>query len=108
MPEALLVQDGKISAFGSVSELEALASAEMVDLQGDTLMPGFIDSHSHIVQFALSLRYVSLSGTQDFNELCSRLTAYAIDQNIQTGDWIIGFGYDNNILPKKNTLRKEF
>ena len=101
MPEALLVQDGKISAFGSVSELEALASAEMVDLQGDTLMPGFIDSHSHIVQFALSLRYVSLSGTQDFNELCSRLTAYAIDQNIQTGDWIIGFGYDNNILPKK-------
>ncbi len=108
MPEALLVQGGKISALGTVSELQQLASDSVkINLQGQTLMPGFIDAHSHIVQFALSLRYVSLNGVTDFNELCSRLTAYAVDRRIEAGTWIIGFGYDPTLLAEKTHPTKK-
>jgi predicted amidohydrolase YtcJ len=52
MPEgtALAVQGEKISAVGSDTEILALEEpgARLVDLQGATLMPGFVDAHSHL------------------------------------------------------------
>ena len=46
--EALLIKDGLIQAVGSKSSLEALCEAdcERVDLNGQCLMPSFIDAHS--------------------------------------------------------------
>ena len=48
--EAVAVSAGMITAIGSAQELEALrgAATRMVDLQGRTLIPGFVDPHSHI------------------------------------------------------------
>ena len=48
--EAVLVADGKIKAVGAYDAVAAQKSAdcEMVDLQGKTLMPSFIDAHGHI------------------------------------------------------------
>ncbi|MFQ7119697.1 MAG: hypothetical protein ACLRPW_06660 [Intestinibacter sp.] len=46
--EAVLVEDGKIKALGKKDELMSQnEDAEMIDLQGKTLMPSFIDAHSH-------------------------------------------------------------
>ena len=47
---AVAVKDGKIFAVGSLSEVEKLAGPQTrtVDLQGRTLIPGFVDSHSHV------------------------------------------------------------
>lgn len=47
--QALLVEDGVIRAVGSEAEVRAAAGrdCEMVDLKGHTLMPAFIDAHSH-------------------------------------------------------------
>lgn len=47
--QAVLVQDGLIVAVGSDEETSDLASpgVEVIDLQGKTLLPGFIDSHAH-------------------------------------------------------------
>jgi predicted amidohydrolase YtcJ len=55
--EAVVIRDGKILAVGSCEEVKKAAGtgAEFVDLHGQTLLPGFIDSHSHSVQGGLSL-----------------------------------------------------
>jgi imidazolonepropionase-like amidohydrolase len=44
----LLVQDGKIKAVGDARAVRLSADVEKVDVAGKTIMPGLIDSHSHI------------------------------------------------------------
>ncbi|PYT00927.1 MAG: amidohydrolase [Acidobacteria bacterium] len=44
----LLVQDGKIRAVGDARSVKLSADVEQIDVAGKTIMPGLIDSHSHI------------------------------------------------------------
>ncbi len=51
--EAIALRNGLIQAVGTDEEILALQGPEtvVVDLQGNTLMPGFIDGHTHILAF---------------------------------------------------------
>jgi len=52
---ALLIRDGVIAAVGSRREIEALPesrSAEMLDVGGSVVLPGFVDSHTHLIHAA--------------------------------------------------------
>ncbi len=53
LAQAIAIRDGLILAVGSNAEILALqdANTTLVDLQGRTLLPGFIDGHSHILTF---------------------------------------------------------
>src|SRR5256884_7732227 len=55
--EAVAIRNGKIVAVGSCAEVKKAAGkdAEFADLHGQSLLPGFIDRHSHSVQGGLSL-----------------------------------------------------
>lgn len=44
----LLVQDGKIKAVGDARTVRLSADVQTVDLTGKTIMPGLVDSHSHV------------------------------------------------------------
>ena len=44
----LLVQDGKIKAVGDARTVRLSADVQTVDLSGKTIMPGLVDTHSHI------------------------------------------------------------
>ncbi|MGZ8867106.1 MAG: amidohydrolase family protein [Thermoanaerobaculia bacterium] len=48
----LIVRDGKIVAVGAVGSVTIPSGAERVDLTGRTIMPGLVDSHSHIGEAA--------------------------------------------------------
>ncbi len=50
-PEAVLVSRGRIAFVGDLKEAKqrCTAETELVDLQGKTLMPSFIDAHGHII-----------------------------------------------------------
>ncbi len=51
--EAILVEDGIITKVGTLEEVKNIApeDTKFVDLQGNTLMPAFIDSHAHTHRF---------------------------------------------------------
>src|SRR4030042_6765780 len=53
--EALAVEFGRISRIGKTEEVERLAGSEttIIDLKGQTLLPGFIDTHNHFCLYAL-------------------------------------------------------
>ena len=55
--EAVALRGDKIVAVGNLSEVEksVSATAERIDLDGKTLFPGFIDSHSHSIDGGLNL-----------------------------------------------------
>jgi imidazolonepropionase-like amidohydrolase len=61
--EALAVRDGKILAVGTAAEVAKAAGsgAVRVDLAGRTLLPGFIDGHSHLLNYADSLVQANLN-----------------------------------------------
>ncbi|HET8966557.1 MAG TPA: amidohydrolase family protein, partial [Candidatus Acidoferrum sp.] len=49
---ALLLRDGAISAVGPATKIEKLKeskSAEVLDLDGRVVLPGFVDSHTHLI-----------------------------------------------------------
>jgi imidazolonepropionase len=52
---ALLVRDGKIAAIGTRARLETLpetSASEKMDLGGRVVLPGFVDSHTHLIHAA--------------------------------------------------------
>ena len=109
-PEAVLISDGIIAFTGSLKEaVRAAHQPEMTDLNGKTLMPAFIDGHSHISLVAQFSQFADLSGCESFADIKMRLTAFQKEKKIGDGGGVIGVGYDHNFLdekkhPDKNVL----
>lgn len=100
--EALLIQDGKVRAVGNEDELRALATTEdiiEVDAQGNTLLPGLIDAHGHVMGLGFQELQINLAGIRSLEETLEQLKAYA-DANPEL-EWIIGRGW-NQTLWKEN------
>ncbi|MEI9964992.1 MAG: amidohydrolase family protein [Caulobacteraceae bacterium] len=62
----VIVTDGRISAVGVQGQLQPPADAEMVELQGETLLPGLIDMHVHLDDSPLFDSYSYLQFTDSF------------------------------------------
>lgn len=98
--EAVLTQDGEIRAVGSLRQLKELAATDVlqIDLEGKTMLPAFLDAHSHVTALAQTLGMVSLEQATGFADIIRLLKAFRQTQKITAGRWIIGFGYDHNFL----------
>ena len=100
--EALAVQNGKITALGSNRKVLAKTNpgAEIVDLRGKTVVPGFIDSHAHLISYGLmKLLGVDLSGCTSLAEVLANLQEKA--EATPPGQWILGYGFDQARLREK-------
>lgn len=97
MVEAVLIDDEKIVKIGSKEEIlnEKDENTELIDLDGKTMLPGFIDSHSHIVAVAQTLMIVNLSEANSKQEFIQMLKDSLKNNPPKEGEWLIGFGYDN-------------
>lgn len=98
--DAILIKDKIIKKIGTKEEILALKNdeTEVIDLQGKTLMPSFIDSHSHLTAFATTLRLVPLEDATSFKDIVKKIQDFKDSKDIKKGEWIIGFSYDNNFL----------
>ena len=99
--EAVLVEDGRILAIGNKSNFNTDAKdTVLVNLDGATLMPAFIDPHSHFFQVATSLLQVSLDGADSAEEIRKRIQHFIAENNIKPGQWVNACDYDNNLMPQ--------
>lgn len=98
--EAVLTKNGRIKAVGALEEIRALAdgSVEYFDLDGRTMLPAFIDSHSHLSMLALNLAKADLSQARNFDDIVEILTEFREKNRLFNGEYIQGFGYDQNRL----------
>ncbi len=101
--EAMLVENGRISALGSNDSVNAKLpkNIPVVDLGGRTLIPGFVDAHSHFPASGIRAVSVDLSpppigDTTSLKTLLARLSNAAKSSNGK--DWILGYNYDNTAL----------
>lgn len=93
---ALAVKDGRVAFVGSEGEALALRgpSTRMVDARGNTVIPGMVDAHAHLLGLGLSLKAVKLQGTRSYDEVIRRVVERAKDT--PKGRWIEGRGWDQN------------
>ena len=112
--EAIVVKDGKIIFVGSKSEAMKAAGEghQMVDLQGKTMLPGFLDAHSHYINSLLVANqcklYAPPSGpAKDVESIIAELKKFAEERKIPKGEEIIGYGYDENVMPNGRLLNRD-
>ena len=105
--EAVAVKDGKIVAVGARPDVEKLAGpqTQTVNLQGRTLLPGFVDSHGHLFGIGLQAASANLLPTPDGegNDIASLrrlLTTWdtAGQSPLKKAGLIFGFGCDESQL----------
>lgn len=92
--EALLVRDGLIAGVGTLNELRAMApNATLMDLAGQTLMPGLIEPHSHPIAAAQFSATIDVSG---FSHADRAGVMQTLKDNVNDtpGAWAIAFGWD--------------
>lgn len=108
--EAVLVKNGTIAAVGSLQDILCAASdkVQQIDLRGHTLMPAFLDAHSHITALAQTIRLAALSTASTMEELIALLKRQKEKLRLSPGEWLIGFGYDHTHLPRQQHPDKAF
>lgn len=112
--EAIAIKDGRINFVGSKADADKLMSDSTVmnDLQGRTMLPGFLDAHSHYSNSLLVANqcklYAPPSGTgKDVESIMKALKAYADERSIPKGEMIMGYGYDDNVMPNGRLLNRD-
>ncbi|MBR5319531.1 MAG: amidohydrolase [Peptococcaceae bacterium] len=99
--EAVLLQDGIIVAVGSNEELLAeRETAHVVNLDGATVLPGFIDSHSHFSSSYIFPRFdpSPVGKTDSVEDLVEQAREYLEKHPVPEGEWFIGMGYDHALF----------
>ena len=98
--QALVERGGRIAYVGAREEAEALAGpgARRVDLEGRTLLPAFLDPHSHLLACAYARLQVPLGECAGWGEITDRLSRHVQERGVQPGEWVKGTGYDQNAL----------
>jgi predicted amidohydrolase YtcJ len=101
--EAVLVRGDRVVAVGLAADMGALAApgARVVDLGGQTLLPGFNEAHNHMLMFGRALGQVDCRapGCGTIAELQRRVAERAAET--PGGGWVIGRGYDDQSLAER-------
>ncbi len=101
--EAVAVKGGKIIGVGRNSEIKQFCGpkTEKLDLKGKTLLPGFIDSHSHMMEHGSNLLGLdcSMDANKSINDILAKVKERA--ETLPKGTWIQGSGYDDTLLAEK-------
>lgn len=112
--EALVVNEGKITFVGNSDEAMEIAGVghQMTDLQGKTLMPSFLDPHSHFIN-ALGMSSQANCSPSPVGEadnvegIIKALQKLKEDKNIPEGQLIMGYGYDDTVMPEGKLLNRD-
>ncbi len=104
--EAVAVKDSRIIAVGKSPDVENLRgkSTRIINLEGKTVIPGLIDSHTHFLSFAHGLRRVDLHGITSAERLVTTIKAFC--RRLGPNDWLLGAGWDKNVLGDESIFTK--
>jgi predicted amidohydrolase YtcJ len=112
--EAVAIAGGKIVAVGSEADVMRFAHAttEIVDLAGRTLVPGFIDGHSHFFSLidvqTQALCAAPPAGTcRSVADVIAALKQVQERRTLGPGKFVMGFGYDPELLAERRPPTKQ-
>ncbi len=97
--EAIAIIGDRITEVGSNRKVKKLIGVEtkVIDLEGKTVTPGFIDAHLHFISLGNTKKILNLVGTTNKEQII-KLVAEEISKEGE-GKWIFGRGWDQNDWP---------
>ena len=95
--EAVRIDSGRITHVGSLAGARALGDAQVVDLDGRSILPGFVDAHTHPLMHGQCASWADLTSAASIDEVVKLLGEHARTEARSIGP-IRGFGYDHHRL----------
>lgn len=95
--EAVYTEKDLIKAVGTYEKLYHNYFQQIdqeINLMGKTMLPGFVDSHLHIINHGLKLLRLDLSQMSSATEIKQALRNRTT--NLAEGEWLIGEGWNEN------------
>ncbi|EAQ41976.1 amidohydrolase [Polaribacter sp. MED152] len=112
--EALVTRNGKIEFTGNSDQAMEKAGMghKMINLKGKTMLPGFIDGHSHFANFSAQAIGAQIlpppdAGAKDIPSIISILKEWNTEENRALTGWIFGTGFDDSVIEEKRFPTKE-
>lgn len=99
--ESIAIRNNLILAVGSNEEIDAYRGKEtkIIDLQGKTVVPGFIESHAHLTGIGRMLTNIDLTQATSWEEIVELVEAAV--KKARPGEWIIGRGWHQSLWKTK-------
>ncbi len=91
--EAIAIAGDRIIAVGTNDDINAMVgeNTEVIDLEGRTVVPGFIDAHAHFMSLGKSLMRLRLAPAKNYDGIVAMVKEAVA--NAQPGEWILGRGW---------------
>jgi len=104
--QAIAIKDKKITAVGTNQEILKLKTknTKIINLKGETVIPGLIDCHVHMSAFAHTLQQINLYNITSITQLQQKLKQAAAKKPQNT--WIIARGFDHEKFKEKRLPTK--
>lgn len=101
--EAFYVDNGIFKAVGTNEEILCLSKLDeiIVDLNFNTVVPGFNDAHMHFLNYATQKNNVNLLNISSIVELIRVTKEYIKTRNIVDGQWIVSRGWNHDLFSEK-------
>lgn len=106
--EAVALKGDKILEASSSEEIKGMIgdNTQVIDLKGDLVLPGFIDSHTHFLNGGFSLLSIRLRDAESREEFITRIGDKA--KEIEKGAWILDGDWDHQSFDPPELPRKEW
>lgn len=103
MAEAVAIKNRIILRVGKNEDILKLKNENtmVIDLKGRLMVPGFNDSHMHLLGCGLTFDYVSLGKSTSIDDLIKIGQDALKDREYKCGDWVVGRGWNNDYWNKE-------
>ncbi|KAK4421879.1 protein LONG AFTER FAR-RED 3 [Sesamum alatum] len=95
--DSMAIRGGRILRVGNSSSVQDMAGSgtRTLNLQGKLVVPGFIDSHVHLIYGGLQMAQVQLHGVREKDEFVNKVKEAV--SYLQPGTWLQGGGWNNDL-----------
>lgn len=107
--DAFLIEDDKIVCVSTTEEVlkKITDQDEVIDLNGMFVLPGFVDSHMHLLELGFYLSCVQLSNCTSLEDMKDKL--YNKCKEVKDNEWVIARGYnEEKFITEKTRPTKDF
>jgi len=104
--EAVYIKDNKIFETGTDYDILKFRSkdAEVIDLNGRCVVPGFNDSHLHILNFSCFLNLIDLSQAKSIDDIVNISKEFIKSHDIKPSEWVIGRGWNDEYFQDEQRI----
>lgn len=106
--EGILIEGHRIKKIGQAQELLKLKDkhTRVIDLKGKTVIPGFNDSHLHLLNYAYGLGKIDCSQADSIDEILFLIQQRIKEKPIEKGSWVLARGWNSVLLGDQRELTR--